>query len=109
MALEPCLENLLWHHLCPLSTGSTSPAFSGLPAGSPPHKPCAPGQLAASPAPSAIAAAVGVPDAPEMHPPRLGDLRKSRLDYARAQQVLGWSPKVALAEGVARTVDFFRA
>ncbi|MUL46100.1 NAD-dependent epimerase/dehydratase family protein [Mycobacterium sp. CBMA293] len=58
---------------------------------------------------TAIAAAVGVPDNPEMHPPRLGDLRKSCLDNSRANAVLGWSPKVALAEGVARTVDFFRS
>lgn len=57
---------------------------------------------------TAIAAAVGVPDAPEFHPPRLGDLRKSCLDISRAGAVLGWSPKVPLAEGVARTVDFFR-
>lgn len=57
---------------------------------------------------TAIAAAVGVPDSPEMHPPRLGDLRKSCLDIGRANAVLGWVPKVALAEGVARTVDFFR-
>lgn len=58
---------------------------------------------------TAIAAAVGVPDAPEFHSPRLGDLHKSQLDTTRAQQLLGWSPKVALAEGVARTVDFFRS
>jgi UDP-glucose 4-epimerase len=57
---------------------------------------------------TAIAAAVGVPDAPEFYPPRLGDLRRSQLDTTRAQQVLGWSAKVALTEGVARTVDFFR-
>lgn len=58
---------------------------------------------------TAIAAAVGVPDAPELHPPRLGDLRRSRLDITRANEVLGWSPKVPLIEGVARTVAFFRA
>lgn len=58
---------------------------------------------------TAIAAAVGVPDSPELHPPRLGDLHKSCLGIGRANAVLGWTPKVALAEGVARTVDFFRA
>lgn len=57
---------------------------------------------------SAIAAAAGKPDEPEFHPPRLGDLKRSRLDISRADEVLGWTPKVALAEGVARTVDFFR-
>ena len=57
---------------------------------------------------SAIAAAAGAPDEPELHPPRLGDLRRSCLDNSRAEAVLGWSPKVSLADGVARTVDYFR-
>jgi UDP-glucose 4-epimerase len=57
---------------------------------------------------SAIAAAVGVADDPEFHAPRLGDLRRSRLDNGRAASVLGWTPKVTLVEGVARTVEFFR-
>jgi UDP-glucose 4-epimerase len=57
---------------------------------------------------SAIAAAVGKPDEPELHPPRLGDLKRSRLDSSRARDVLGWSPQVDLAQGVPRTVDFFR-
>jgi UDP-glucose 4-epimerase len=58
---------------------------------------------------SAIAAAVGAPDEPELHPPRLGDLRRSCLDFSRAETVLGWTPKVALDDGVARTVDYFRS
>lgn len=57
---------------------------------------------------SVIAAAVGAPDEPEHHPPRLGDLRRSRLDATRASELLGWGPKVALSDGVARTVEFFR-
>jgi UDP-glucose 4-epimerase len=57
---------------------------------------------------SAIAAAVGVADAPEFHPPRLGDLKRSQLDTRRAASVLGWAPKVVLDEGVARTVAYFR-
>jgi UDP-glucose 4-epimerase len=44
-----------------------------------------------------------------LHPPRLGDLRRSCLDSGRARTVLGWAPHVALEDGVARTVDFFRA
>jgi len=58
---------------------------------------------------SAIAAAAGAPDEPELHPPRLGDLRRSCLDIGRAEAVLGWTPTVALKDGVARTVDYFRA
>jgi UDP-glucose 4-epimerase len=57
---------------------------------------------------SAIAAAVGAPDAPELHPPRLGDVRRSCLDNGRAKEVLGWAPAVATVDGIARTVDFFR-
>ncbi|MET0756644.1 MAG: GDP-mannose 4,6-dehydratase [Mycobacterium sp.] len=58
---------------------------------------------------SAIAAAVGAPDEPEFHPPRLGDLRRSCLDISRAETVLGWRPKVTIDDGVAQTVAFFRA
>ncbi|WP_024441715.1 MULTISPECIES: NAD-dependent epimerase/dehydratase family protein [unclassified Mycobacterium] len=57
---------------------------------------------------SAVAAAVGGPDDPEFHPPRLGDLKRSCLDISRAAEVLGWRPQVALADGVTRTVEYFR-
>jgi UDP-glucose 4-epimerase len=55
-----------------------------------------------------IAAAAGAPDEPELHPPRPGDLRRSCLDISRAEKVLGWTPKVKLDDGVAKTVAFFR-
>lgn len=58
---------------------------------------------------SEIARAAGTPDEPEFHPPRLGDVRRSCLDNSRAGSVLGWQPTVALSDGVARTVDYFRA
>jgi UDP-glucose 4-epimerase len=58
---------------------------------------------------SAVAAAVGGPDDPEFHPPRLGDLKRSCLDIGLAAKVLGWHPKVGLDEGVRRTVQYFRA
>lgn len=57
---------------------------------------------------SAIANAAGAPDEPQFHPPRLGDLKRSSLDFSHAKQVLGWVPRVNLAEGVARTVAYFR-
>ncbi len=57
---------------------------------------------------SAVAAAVGAPDDPEFHPARLGDLKRSCLDVSRAAEVLGWRPQGALADGVARTVSYFR-
>ncbi|MEO8815907.1 MAG: NAD-dependent epimerase/dehydratase family protein [Mycobacterium sp.] len=57
---------------------------------------------------TAVAAAVGVPDDPEFHPPRLGDLKRSCLDIGLADQILGWRPRVGLDEGVRRTVAYFR-
>ena len=58
---------------------------------------------------TAVAAAVGAADDPEFAPPRLGDLKRSCLDISRADQVLGWAPKVELDEGVRRTVEYFRS
>ncbi len=57
---------------------------------------------------AAVAAAVGAPDDPEFHPPRLGDLKRSCLDNSLGKQVLGWRPAVTLDEGIRRTVDYFR-
>ncbi|WP_297700233.1 NAD-dependent epimerase/dehydratase family protein [Mycobacterium sp.] len=57
---------------------------------------------------SAVAAAVGGPDDPEFAPPRLGDLKRSCLDVSSAAKVLGWRPEVELADGVRRTVEYFR-
>ncbi|MDF3340195.1 GDP-mannose 4,6-dehydratase [Mycolicibacterium septicum] len=58
---------------------------------------------------TAIALAVGAADEPEMHPPRLGDLRRSQLDIRRARDVLGWRPQVDLAAGIPKTVEYFRS
>jgi UDP-glucose 4-epimerase len=57
---------------------------------------------------SAVAVAVGAPDDPEFHPPRLGDLKRSCLDIGLAEKVLGWRPQVALDDGIRRTVEYFR-
>jgi UDP-glucose 4-epimerase len=56
-----------------------------------------------------VARAAGVPDEPEFAPPRLGDIKRSCLDVRKAELVLGWRPKVALAEGIQRTVAHFQA
>ena len=58
---------------------------------------------------TAVAAAVGAADDPEYHPPRLGDLERSCLDVSLAKKVLGWTPGVALDDGVRRTVEYFRS
>ncbi|CAM4097898.1 UDP-glucose 4-epimerase [Mycobacterium basiliense] len=57
---------------------------------------------------TAVAAAVGGPDDPEFHPPRLGDLKRSCLDISMAERVLGWRPQVELIDGVRHTVEYFR-
>lgn len=56
-----------------------------------------------------VAQAVGSQDAPEFAPARLGDVPRSALSYARAQETLGWEPQVPLAEGVKQTVEYFRS
>ena len=37
------------------------------------------------------------------------DPARRRPDITRAKEILGWQPRVDLAEGLARTVDYFRA
>jgi UDP-glucose 4-epimerase len=55
-----------------------------------------------------VAKVVGAPDAPEIAPARLGDLKRSCLDVRKAEMVLGWRPRVRLEEGISRTVEYFR-
>ena len=57
---------------------------------------------------SLVAVAANAPDEPEVAPARLGDLRASALDASAARAELGWTPEVDVAEGVRRTVDYFR-
>ncbi len=46
---------------------------------------------------------------PEQHgPAKLGEVRHTYLDASRAGRELGWAAQVTLAEGLARTVMFFR-
>ena len=47
--------------------------------------------------------------APVQHaPPRPGDARDAEFDSALARSELGWSPKTALAQGIAQTYEYFR-
>ena len=38
-----------------------------------------------------------------------GEQRRSVVDIRRAADVFGWRPEVSLRDGLARTVEFFRA
>ena len=42
-------------------------------------------------------------------PPRAGDIRHSQADITRAQQILGYSPRVDFQEGLRRTWEWHRA
>jgi len=49
-------------------------------------------------------------DGKDIHgPAKDGEVRRSALDASFAGKVLGWSPEVTLADGLAATVDFFRS
>ena len=44
-----------------------------------------------------------------MGPPRAGDIPRMALDASRARAAWGWTPQVSLEDGLARTVESFRA
>jgi UDP-glucose 4-epimerase len=56
----------------------------------------------------ALASAAGVKTPPSYAPARPGEQRRSVISPARAGQVLGWRPEVALDEGLKRTFTFFK-
>jgi UDP-glucose 4-epimerase len=56
-----------------------------------------------------IAAACGSDQQPVHGEAKPGEQRRSCLDTTRARSQLGWAPRVDLATGIARTVDYFRA
>jgi UDP-glucose 4-epimerase len=56
-----------------------------------------------------LARAAGVSRPAEHAPARLGEQKRSCIDPAEAARILGWRPQVALAEGLARTFEWFRA
>ena len=52
---------------------------------------------------------IGAKLAPTYGPARAGDVRDSQADISRARSVLGYTPTVPLAEGLKRTVEWYRA
>ena len=55
-----------------------------------------------------IAAAAGSRSAIDHAPARAGEILRSALDVSKAARELDWRPRVALAEGVARTLRWIR-
>ncbi len=51
---------------------------------------------------------LGTDREPEHAEARPGDIRHSRASIERARDVLGWSPRVSVEEGLLRTVEHFR-
>ena len=47
--------------------------------------------------------------APRHEPPRAGDVRQSLADITLARTLLGYEPKVDFAEGLRRSIDYYRA
>jgi UDP-glucose 4-epimerase len=46
---------------------------------------------------------------PIFQPERPGDVRDSLADIGRAQSILGYKPEVTFAEGLRRTVEYYRS
>jgi UDP-glucose 4-epimerase len=55
-----------------------------------------------------LARAAGVSAPPQHGPGKPGEQRRSCLDASEAARALGWRPEVGLAEGLARTLAWFR-
>ncbi|MFT3707251.1 MAG: NAD-dependent epimerase/dehydratase family protein [Archangium sp.] len=57
---------------------------------------------------SLLAKNLGVSTPAKYAPERLGEQRRSVLANDKAKKVLGWAPKVAVEEGMARTIAWYR-
>jgi UDP-glucose 4-epimerase len=55
-----------------------------------------------------VAGIIGFRNPPIYSVPRPGEIQKVYLDSSKAKRVLGWEPKVNFADGLKRTVEWFR-
>ncbi len=55
-----------------------------------------------------LARAAGVTRPAEHAPARMGEQRRSCIDPRAALAAIGWRPEVAIADGLARTMEYFR-
>lgn len=58
---------------------------------------------------AAINAALGIEIEPIFAPPREGDIRESLADITLARTLLGYEPQVAFAEGLKRSIDYYKS
>jgi UDP-glucose 4-epimerase len=56
-----------------------------------------------------LARAAGVSRPAEHAPARLGEQKRSCIDPSEAGRAIGWRPEVPIADGLARTLEWFRA
>lgn len=56
-----------------------------------------------------LGAIIGRPLGVRYGPPRAGDIRHSHADIAAAAHAFGWRPSVPFAEGLRRTVEWYRS
>ncbi len=54
-----------------------------------------------------IAKALGYSNSPIYTSVRPGEIQRICLDWSKAEQELGWSPKTTLKDGIAKTVAYF--
>ncbi len=57
---------------------------------------------------SALADLTGFDEEPAYGPAKAGEVYKIYLNAGRAKEILGWTPKVGLRQGLEATVEFFR-
>lgn len=58
---------------------------------------------------AAVNAALGTSVEPVFAPPREGDVRESLADITLARTLLGYEPQVPFAEGLRRSIDYYRS
>ena len=51
---------------------------------------------------------LGLAIQPTFHPPRPGDVRRTLADPSKAMRLLGWQGRVTFAEGLRKTIEWFR-
>jgi UDP-glucose 4-epimerase len=56
-----------------------------------------------------LAGVLGYEGRPHYAPVRKGEVYRIALECSRAREVLGWSPRLSLRQGIARTAEYYRS